>query len=111
MSADFIVALLAAKADVNAESPTGAPIHWACGGAHAETAKALLAHAADPNARDRDTITPLILATATRSADIVEVGEQEQEQEEEEEEEVEGGGEQEEENETEEEEEDVLAAM
>ena len=74
LSADLIGALLTAKADVDAESPTGAPLHWACGGAHTETAKALLAHGANPTARDRDTITPLILATATRSSDIVEVG-------------------------------------
>ena len=73
LSGDFITSLAKAKADVNASSPTGSPLHWACGGGHLGSADALLAQSADPNARDRDTVTPLILATATGSAAIVEV--------------------------------------
>jgi len=49
----------------------GTPLHWACGSSNEVTVTALLDNKADPNARDKDSVTPLIIATATGSAAIV----------------------------------------
>ena len=63
-SVAVVTALLEAGADLEAQSETGMPLHWAAGSSRLENLEALLAAGAEPNAKTAEGVTATLMAAA-----------------------------------------------